>query len=276
MGKGPGLFADIGKKAKDLLTKDYSQDQKFTITTQTDSGLIFTSTGLRKAGFHSSEIETKFQTQNITTEVKVDTNSKIFTTITADSVAPGVKTKLSLVVPDYSSGKLELQYRHAHAGICTNVGLNAVPVVEANGVLGTEGFAIGGEVAYDTSSGVLTKYSAGVGITKPDFSASLLLLEKGSVVKASYVHTVSPACNAVVGAEIAHRLANKENTFTVGGSYMTDRLTTVKARLNNHGKLGALLQYQMKPKSLVTFSGEVDTKALEKKAKVGVAVALSP
>lgn len=71
MSKGPGLFVDIGKKAKgnqilylhlsiyiylysfqlpvfispffeclDLLTKDYTSDQKFTVSTYTDAGVV--------------------------------------------------------------------------------------------------------------------------------------------------------------------------------------------------------------------------------------------
>lgn len=79
-----------------------------------------------------------------------------------------------------------------------------------------------------------------------------------------------------MAAEIAHRFSKNENTFTVGGLYELDTLTTVKARLNNHGKLAALLQHEWRPKSLVTLSGEVDTKSLDKTAKIGLALALKP
>lgn len=276
MGKGPGLFTEIGKKAKDLLSKDYLQDQKFTVTTQTDTGLVFTSTGLKKGGSFAGDVQTKFQKKNITTEIKVDTNSKISSVITADDVAPGVKTKFSFTIPDQLSGKVEVQYNHEHATINTSVGLNAAPIVELNGAIGNDGVAVGGEVAFDTGSGALLKYNAGLGFSKPDFSASLLLLEKGDQVKASYLHSVSPASGTVVAAEISHRFSTNENTFTLGSSYRVDPLTTVKTRLNSHGKIAALLQHQWRPKSLVTFSGEVDTKALDKKTKVGLALALSP
>ncbi|KAK6125322.1 hypothetical protein DH2020_040938 [Rehmannia glutinosa] len=40
MSKGPGLFTDIGKKAKDLLTKDYLSDHKFSVSTYSESGVI--------------------------------------------------------------------------------------------------------------------------------------------------------------------------------------------------------------------------------------------
>ncbi|EYU44488.1 hypothetical protein MIMGU_mgv1a016650mg [Erythranthe guttata] len=40
MSKGPGLFSDIGKKAKDLLTKDYLSDHKFSVSTYSESGVV--------------------------------------------------------------------------------------------------------------------------------------------------------------------------------------------------------------------------------------------
>ncbi|KAK1378608.1 hypothetical protein POM88_025352 [Heracleum sosnowskyi] len=33
MAKGPGLYSDIGKRARDLFNKDYQNDQKFTLST---------------------------------------------------------------------------------------------------------------------------------------------------------------------------------------------------------------------------------------------------
>lgn len=55
-----------------------------------------------------------------------------------------------------------------------------------------------------------------------------------------------------------------------------DSLTLVKAKLNNHGKLGALLQHEIIPKSLVTMSSELDTRALDRTPKFGLALALKP
>ena len=77
-------------------------------------------------------------------------------------------------------------------------------------------------------------------------------------------------------AEITRRFSTNENTFTVGGAYAVDPQTTVKSRLNNSGKLGALLQHEVKPKSILTISGEFDTKALDRTPKFGLALALKP
>lgn len=77
-------------------------------------------------------------------------------------------------------------------------------------------------------------------------------------------------------AEFSRRFSTNENTFTVGGSYAVDDLTVVKAKLNNHGKLGAVLQHQVIPKSTVTISSEFDTLALDKTPRFGLALALKP
>lgn len=275
MGKGPGLFSDIGKRAKDLLTKDYLQDQKLVITTETESGLAFTTSSVKKGDLVIGDILTQFKNKNVTTELKVDTNSSVYTTVTIDELVRGLKAILGVTIPD-SSGKLEFQYRHEHAGICSVIGLTSVPIVEVNAAFGGEGFALGGEVAFDTGSGDFTKYNAGIGLTKPDMSAALLVADKGETLKASCLYNVNSETKTTIALEVLHRLPTSSTTVTAGASYALDSFTTVKSRLNNHGKLGALLQHELMPKSTVTISTEVDTKALDKNARVGLAVALKP
>jgi voltage-dependent anion channel protein 2 len=260
----------------DLLTKDYTYDHKLVISTTTQSGLAFTSNAVKRGDALLADISTSFRNKNITADVKVDTKSNIITTITVDEFAPGAKSIFSFTVPDQNSGKVELQYRQDYAAITGSIGLKPSPIVEATGVVGSDGFAVGGELAFDTASGNLTKYNAALNYIQPGFNGSLILADKGDTLKASYLHTVSPTSRTTVAAEIAHKISKNENTFTVGGLYELDILTTVKARLNNHGKVAALLQHEWRPKSLVTISGEVDTKALDKSAKLGLAIALKP
>ena len=87
---------------------------------------------------------------------------------------------------------------------------------------------------------------------------------------------VNPFTSTYVGAEVTHSFSTNENTITVGTQHAFDPLTTVKARANNFGKTSALIQHEWRPKSFFTLSGEVDTKAIEKSAKVGLALALKP
>lgn len=99
---------------------------------------------------------------------------------------------------------------------------------------------------------------------------------KGDSLSASYYHLVSPLSSTAVGAELTHSFSSSENTLTFGTQHALDPLTLVKARFNNCGKASALIQHQFRPKSFVTISGEVDTKAFEKSSKVGLSLVLKP
>lgn len=276
MGKGPGLYPDIGKKARDLLYRDYQSDHKFTLTTYAANGVAITSSGSKKGELFLADVSTKLVNKNITTDVKVDTNSKLFTTITIDEAAPGLKTIFSFVAPDQKSGKVELQYLHEYAGISTSIGLTASPMVNFSGVAGNNTVSLGTDVSFDTASGNFTKYNAALSFTTSDLIASLILNDKADTLTASYYHTVSPLTNTVVGAELSHGFSSNENSLTIGTQHLLDPLTMVKARVNNAGIASAVLQHEWRPKSLFTISGEVDTRAIEKSAKVGLALALKP
>ncbi|GAB2280323.1 hypothetical protein Dimus_014963 [Dionaea muscipula] len=276
MVKGPGLYSDIGKKARDLLYRDYQSDHKFTVATYASNGVAITSSGTKKGDLFLADVSTKLVNKNVTTDVKVDSSSNVFTTVTVDEPAPGVKAILSFVIPDQKSGKVEVQYLHELAGISTSIGLTARPVVNFSGVVGTNLVAFGTDVEFDTSSGLFNKVNAGLNFTTSDLVAALTLNNKGDGLTASYYHTVNPLTSTAVGAELTHTFSTNENKLTIGTSHALDPLTLIKARVNNFGRASALIQHEWRPKSLFTISGEVDTRAIEKSAKIGLALALKP
>lgn len=100
--------------------------------------------------------------------------------------------------------------------------------------------------------------------------------DKGDSIRASYVYHFDQLKKSSAVGEITRRFSTNENTFTVGGSYSVDNLTSVKTKLNNHGRLGAVLQHELIPKSILTISSEFDTKALDKTPRFGLALALKP
>ncbi|XP_072994473.1 mitochondrial outer membrane protein porin 1 [Typha latifolia] len=274
---GPGLYSEIGKKARDLLYKDYQTDQKFTVTTYTSNGVAVTASGTKKNELIFGEIQSQLKNKNITVDVKANSDSNLLTTVTIDELAtPGLKTIFSFVVPDQKSGKVELQYLHEYAGVNTSIGLTANPIVNISSVVGSKALALGADVSFDTASGNFTKYNAGLSITNADLIAALTLNNKGDSLSASYYHLVSPLSSTAVGAELTHSFSSNENTLTFGTQHALDPLTSVKARFNNYGKASALIQHEWRPKSLLTISAEVDTKAIEKSSKVGLALVLKP
>jgi len=277
MGKGPGLYTEIGKKARDLLYRDYQSDHKFTVTTYTANGVAITSTGTKKGDALVADVTTQLKNKNITTDLKVDTSSNLLATITVDEPAPGLKSIFSFKVPDQRSGKVELQYQHEYSGISTSIGLTANPVVNFSGTVGNSSAAVGADVSFDTATGNFTKLNGGLTYTHGgELIAALTLNDKGDSLNASYYHIVSPLSNTAVGAELTHSFSSNENTLHIGTQHAIDPLTLVKARVNNSGKVSALIQHEWRPKSHFTISGEVDTRAVDKSAKIGLALALKP
>ncbi|XP_030947846.1 mitochondrial outer membrane protein porin 2-like [Quercus lobata] len=274
--KGPSLFTDIGKKAKDLLNKDYGSDLKFTISSKSDSGLALRSTVAKKGSLSSGDIGARYKHKNAALDVKVDTASNVSTTFTVTDILPSTKTIASLKFPDYKSGKLEVQYLNEHATFTTAVRFNQSPSVDFSATIGTPSIAFGAEARYLTASGNFAKYNAGVSLAKPDSTASVILADKGDSLRVSYLHHLKKLNGGAVVGEVSRRFSSNENTLTVGCSYVVDHHTVVKTKLNNHGNLGALLRHELTHKSSLTISGAFDTKALEKNPKFGLALSLKP
>lgn len=209
-------------------------------------------------------------------DVKIDTDSSVLTTVTLTEILPSTKAIASFKVPDYNSAKLEVQYFHDHATVTAAAALKQNPLIDITATLGSPVISFGAEAGYDTTSKTFTKYNAGISVTKPDACLSIILGDKGDSLKASYLHHFDEFKRTAAVGEVYRKFSTNENTITVGGLYAIDHSTAVKAKLNNHGTLGALLQHEVLPRSLVTVSSEIDTKALEKHPRFGLSLALKP
>eukprot|EP00475_Leptophrys_vorax_P026971 TRINITY_DN3839_c0_g1_i1.p1 TRINITY_DN3839_c0_g1~~TRINITY_DN3839_c0_g1_i1.p1 ORF type:complete len:275 (-),score=62.42 TRINITY_DN3839_c0_g1_i1:109-933(-) len=272
MGKGPGSFGDIGKKAKEILYKGYAYDHSINISTKTDSGLKFQTASVKKGDELSCDVKTELEFGNVETEFKLDTKSKLAFKAVYEDLAPGLKLALSGVIPDQKATKAELTYKQPLIHATGAVGLVTQPVLEAAFALGAHGVVVGAEAGYDTATGAATKYNVGIAYAESDFSAALLIADKVDTLKASYFQKVKK--DVEIALEATHKLSKSDTTFTAGASFELDPLTEAKVRFNNRGIVAALIQHEFRPKSKVTIAGEVDSKALDKSAKVGLAIAL--
>lgn len=276
MGNGPAPYSEIGRGAKDLLTKDYNVDHKFIFSVPSETGMGLTATGVKRGNIFVGDISTQYKDGNTTVDVKVDTYSNVSAKVTVNDIMPSTKAAFSFDIPDSRSGKLDLQYLNNHAAINSSIGLNPTPHLEVSAALGNKDLALGGEIGFNSVSASFTKYNAGFSINKLDFSVALILADMGQTVKASYIHTVNQSTGTKVAAEMIHRLSSFDNSFTIGSSHGIDPFTTVKTRLSNNGKVGLLYQREWRPKSLITFSAEYDSKATNASPKLGLALALKP
>ncbi|MBA0767275.1 hypothetical protein Gotri_016182, partial [Gossypium trilobum] len=126
-----------------LLYKDYQTDQKFTLTTSSPTGVAITSARTKKGDLFLVNVNTQLKFWNVTIDIKVDTSSNLFTTITVDEPAPVLNAIFGFRVPDQRSDKIELQYLHEYVGISSSIGLTVNPIVNFLVVLGTNVIALG-------------------------------------------------------------------------------------------------------------------------------------
>lgn len=277
MSKGPGIYCDICKKARDLLFSGYNSEHKFTLTSysRTDIEQV-TLTSSENGELFVAEVNTQLKHKNVTADIKVDTGFNLFTKIIVDEPAPGLKTILNFTIPEQRSGKVEFQYLRDHVGISAGVGLAANPIASLAGVIGTKVIALRTDISYDTKACEFTKVNVGLNFTKDLLEASINLNKMGNVLNASYFYVVIPSTKTAVGFDITQVFSANKTTITLGGQHALNPLTTIKARFNNFESVSTLIQQEWWPKSFFTISAEVDTKAPLKCPKVGVAVVLKP
>lgn len=271
---GVGAYPDIGKKAKDILGKEFSSEQKVTITSVTSSGVVFTTVGTKRDDAVATEVKTEFKDKNVKVEVKVNSKSELSGFVTVADVAPGLDLTLRGNVPDQKSGKLEGKYVTPYAHILTTIGLTPQPLLEASAAVGEKGYFLGAEVAFDTAAGVPTKYNLAAAYTKDDFTGSVHVLDKLQTLKALLLHNVSPS--AAVVAEVTYRYGKPQTAFTMGAQYKVDPLTAAKLRVTDRGSVAAFVQHEFRPKSYVGVTAEVDSKAAGAAPKYGLHLQLRP
>ncbi|XVE49328.1 hypothetical protein DITRI_Ditri01bG0074000 [Diplodiscus trichospermus] len=271
------LFSDFGRIANDLLRTGYSQDQMLSISTHSCHGVVLNSTAIRHGRQSTIHIGARYKYKNAAIDVNLDKKSRVSTTLSlAGGVFHSINAKASLRFPDYSSSKVDLKFQQffRNAALYVSVGLNKTPDVMLSATIGTSSIALGMESKYKSASRSFAQYDAGISFTKPSCDASIILAEKGDLLRLAYVHHFGHSRKISAAAELTRRLSKRKNSLAVGVACILDHLTTAKATLNNRGKLQALLVHKIKPKSCLSISGEFDVKAPDKIPRIGLALTL--
>jgi len=148
------------------------------------------------------------------------------------TLAPGLRAEaLTDFVPSKQAfgGKLNLFYKQPNFHSRAFFDLMKGPTASVDAVLGHEGFLVGAEAGYDVQKAALTKYSAAVGFTSPEYSAAVTASNSLSVFAASYYHKVNSQVEA--GAKATWD-SNKESNvgLEVAGKYRLDPVSFAKVR----------------------------------------------
>ncbi|KAJ4826869.1 hypothetical protein Tsubulata_032448 [Turnera subulata] len=245
MSNCPGLYSDIGKKARDLLRGDYAHQPR------THFGY-----GCFKWNFDLS-CETA-------------------------EILPGLTTLFRFKIPD--SSKVELRFLQDYIGITSGVGVKALqqgtfngngynPVVNFSGVIGSTFFSLGTDIAFNVSGKTFDEVSVGLSFNSDFLVTSLTLDDKCETLRASCYHELNPLSRTAVAAELKHRFSNGATTVTVGGQHSLFPYTLMKARINSKGRVGGLIQLEFLEKLFIGITGETDMWADNNISKFGLSMA---
>ncbi|CAI9112282.1 OLC1v1012706C5 [Oldenlandia corymbosa var. corymbosa] len=234
MGRKPGFFYDIGRKARELLYRDY---------------------------VHQPENHYSWGYVDCSCDVRCN----------VPEMLPGLGAIVRVYVPYQRLSEVEIGYLYDFVGITMGASMTNNPLVNFSGVLGYSRCYIGTAIAFDTQVGQLLKCDGGLNFKVPFLRAALQLKEKGGTLSASCY--TKPLRDAAFAAEVTHRFADKLTTIQLGSQYEINEALMIKGRVSTDGDIGALLQLQFFNAVYLTFGGEINVKDVNS-ARMGIACAL--
>ncbi|KAE8670776.1 hypothetical protein F3Y22_tig00112107pilonHSYRG00029 [Hibiscus syriacus] len=240
----PGLYFAIGRKARDVLYKDYGQAEQHRPLQGRDQ---------------SYDWSFNFSCQ-------------------LEEVLPGLNTVFSVIIPD--SSKAELQYLREYVGFSAGLGMKANnqnrfdPVANISGVIGSTFFSLGADVGIDLTRRTLNQFSTGFSLNCAFLIASLTLSDGFDSLKASVYHPLNPPTRTGIAAELKHKMSEEATTLTLGAQHALLPFTLVKARMNTDGKVSGVLRQEIWQKLYVSVSGELDLRDHNSIPRIGVSMAV--
>jgi len=281
----PPNFSDLGKSLNDLLGKDYPVGSaKLEVNTTTANGIKFTVTGTKdnKTGHINSELKTKYtdKARGLTiTEHWKESNVLGAQIELQDSIAKGLKLDFTgsiLPASGKKNAKAGFEFKQANVHTRSSVDLFAKdgPTLHSDGVFGTDGFLLGGDVAYNVNEASVNRYNVAFGYVSPEYQVAVHASNKFSLFSASYFHRVSKEVEA--GAKATWNKASSENVaIEVGTKYTFDRDAFIKAKVDNAGRLGLGYTQVLRPGIKLALGGSFDTTRLQENVhRVGLSLVL--
>jgi len=236
----PGLYSDVGKRASDLLTKDFPDKAKFELKTKTANGVTQDVSLTRSGEAFVGVINPKFTygKYGITLGVTADTDKSTKFEFTVEQPLPGLKTSVIVDSKKLNAIQFDAEYKHDYVALNGSVDVLNTEGTEANvaGVVGYEGFSVG--LQSKVNRGALSAVNGTAAYTTNDYVFSLFGMFKSNRVGVSYFHRVSPYASAGFDASFdLDKAQASPSKLTVGGSYQLDLDTVVKGKLDTDGKL---------------------------------------
>ncbi|KAL1927663.1 hypothetical protein VTP01DRAFT_3484 [Rhizomucor pusillus] len=278
----PVAFADIGKPAKDLLSKDYPiGGVKLEVKTTAPNGVTFKVNGQRdnKTGIIVGDLETKYadKAKGITfTEAWTTSNHLNGKIELENNLAKGLKLELlTSLLPSVNEKGAKINATYKQPNVHTVATLDVFKThFSVNSVVGRQGFLVGGEVSYNVLDGKINRYNAAFGYSAAEYSVAVHALNNLNSYSASYYHRVNSDLEAS-GKASWDASGNSAVALEVGAKLKLDSSAFVKGKISNSGVLGVAYTQALRPGVKVNLGASIDTTRLNENAhKLGLSFTL--
>jgi len=278
----PGLFADLGKRVNDLLTKEFPSEKgenKLSWKGQPNRDTTLeTSIVQRKDGSIVGTFAPKYNHRDwgTTFSAEINTRKEVKVEAAADDLlsVDGLKT----TVTGYSKGaenygEFAVEYKHEMATVTASVDYGKAngSTVKASAVIGSQGVALGAKTEYFIGGeSELKDLTTVLSYGSPEFDLTAFGRiqsqndEDKNELGASYFHKINQDWQ--VGAEAifdtAATDASAKPKLTFGTQYVLNPDSILKAKFDTAGKLGLSLQQKWNRNAKVTIASTIDTNNL--------------
>jgi len=288
----PGYFKDLGKRLSDLLTKEYpseKQENKVEWKGAAPNNVnVETNFVQKKDGSWVGTLIPKYKYKEYGATVSAElTTKKEFKAEVAveDKITTGLKTTITgNSKGDDLFATLGFDYTHEKAtvGFSADYGKANGSTVKASGVIGHQGFHLGGSAEYFLGQeSKLNELHTILGYASPVYDVELFGRIKSqddqdkNEVGANYFHKYNNELS--FGTEIVYDTANAEAKpkLTLGSRYSLDADTVVKTKFDTEGKLGFSYGQKFNKNTKFTVSSTVDTNNFQTKGSSTLGFVLS-
>jgi len=279
----PCTFGDLGKKARDLLEKNFPLGHiKLEHHAATRHNVDVTIGGVHALdrGRLTGNVESKLRIPNLGATFTEKWSTSNVLTVDAsveDKFVQGLKNGIEVTYEPISGKRaatITNSYKNNYMNLKFDIGLpTSKPILHSSLVLGgyqNKGYLAGLNVSFDTLSNTLSKWQYAVGYDRGDFVLHASVLNH-NIFNASLYQRISPCVETALSVTYAH-LAHVSN-FELAGKYELDGDAWVKAKVDSSSIVTMAYGFGLCKGVKLTLGGQVDGKNLESgNHRVGLAL----
>ncbi|CCU74423.1 unnamed protein product [Blumeria hordei] len=264
-------FSDIAKSSNDLLNKDFYHlsAAALEVKSNTPNDVVFKVNGKSThEGATSGLLEARYSdkptgvtlTQSWNTINVLDTKIEI-----TDSIAKGLKAEILgsfLPATQAKGAKLNLHFKQPGFHGRAFFDLLKGPTALVDAVIGQDGFLAGASAGYNVQKAAITNYSAAIGYTAPQYTASVTATNNLRVFSAAYYHKVNSQVEAGSKATWDSESGSQVG-LEVAAKYRLDPVSFAKFKINDRGVAAVAYNVLLRPGVTLGLGASFDTQKLD-------------